>query len=274
MGGRTIIHSTKSATVVTDPLVSLTGPLGPGPTGSDLIVNVDLPDPDARPADCLRLLLVADVLRRIVEEIVGARAETVILPQGAQLPDPLEHLRAALHLLPNEARRASPVHGYEPSRRRESITLTSADRSPLVTPAVGTTVLPVEEVLPRGVQHDLVAWLLGRDPLTARLTLLRFNPSVPAILSAARLHRASETLERWRFKVAGWRDAPPAPAAQLNPLLELLANACDTAGVLLLMHRIETDHVIPSGAKYTVFVNLDRVLGLDLTRRQFGPNVW
>ncbi len=257
-----------------DLLGSWTDLLGSRLTGADLFVNVDLRDLDQRPVDCLRLLLVADVLRRVVEEIVGAHVTPVILPHGAQLPRPLEHLPAALHILPATTRRTSSTQRNEPSCQPARITLVSTDRSRHVAPASGETLLPVGGVLPRGVEHDLVQRLVGRDPLTARLALLRFTPSVPAILSAARLHRAGETLDRWRFKVASWKDAPPASAGQLDPLLGLLVNGCDTASVLRLLHRIETDHGIPSGAKYQIFAHLDRVLGLDLTRRQFGPNVW
>ncbi|MEO6999297.1 MAG: hypothetical protein ABI112_14550 [Terracoccus sp.] len=223
--------------------------------------------------DCLLLLLVADVLQRVVEEVVGGHV-TLILPHRAQLPRPLEHLPAALNILPATIRRTSLTRRDAPSGQPARVTLVSTDRPRPAEPANDETLLPVGGVLPRGVEHDLVQRLVGRDPLTARLALLRFSPSSTAILSAARLHRAGETLDRWRFKVASWKDAPPASAGDLDPLLGPLANGCDTATVLRLMHRIETDHGIPSGAKYEVFVHLDRVLGLDLTRRQFGPNVW
>lgn len=257
-----------------DPLRSWSDLLGSRLTGADLFVDVDLRDLDQRPVDCLRHLLVADVLRRVVEEILGAHVTPVSLPHSARLPRALEHLPAALHILPATTRHTSSSLGHEPSGRPAGIILVSTDRSRHVGPVSGEMLLPIGDVLPRGVEHDLVQWLVGRDPLTARLALLRFAPSVTAVLSAARLHRAGETLDRWRFKVASWKDAPPASADQLDPLLGLLVNGCDTASVLRLLHRIETDHGIPSGAKYQIFIHLDRVLGLDLTRRQYGPNVW
>lgn len=243
-------------------------------TEAGLSVTVDLRDLDHRPVDVLRLLLVADVLRRIVEEIVGVDVTSVIVPHGVRLPRPFEPLSGALRILPATARRTSSTQEFEPSRQPAGITIVSTDRSRPVEPASAEPLLLVGAVLPRGIEHVLVQQLAARDPLTARLALLRFAPSATAVLSTARLHRAGETLDRWRFKVANWKDAPPAPAEALDILLGLLVNDCDTATVLRLLHRIETDHGVPSGAKYQTFVHLDRVLGLDLTRRQYGPNVW
>lgn len=268
------MRSTEADVVAGDPPLTWTDRLGDYLPGADLVIKVDPWGLDHRPVDCLRFLLVADVLRRVIEELLSGHVTPVILPPGAALPRSLQHLPAALHLLPTPTRQPSSTPAHEPSGPPACITLVSTDHPRPAEHLGDERFLPVGGVLPHGAENDLVHKLVGRDPLTARLALLRFAPPQTAVLSPARLHRASETLDRWRFKVASWKDAPPASTSQLDPLLGLLVNSCDTASVLRLLHRIETDHGIPSGAKYQAFVHLDRVLGLDLARRQFGPNVW
>jgi hypothetical protein len=45
---------------------------------------------------------------------------------------------------------------------------------------------------------------------------------------------------------------------------ERLTRQLDTRAVLTALHRLESDHAIPSGAKFQAFTPLDRVLGLEL----------
>jgi cysteinyl-tRNA synthetase len=114
--------------------------------------------------------------------------------------------------------------------------------------------------------QQLVGTPTQGDPFALRLALLRFPYHVPATLTMARMRRADETLDRWRFKVANWKDMPaPRTGALVSPVAALL-DGLDTASVLHLMHRVESDHTIASGAKFIAFVELDQVLGLDLQR--------
>ena len=69
-----------------------------------------------------------------------------------------------------------------------------------------------------------------------------------------------------RFKVAGWKDAPVAPPNGLDELHAVLTENLDTATALRLLHRLESDLHIASGAKFATFTDLDRILGLDLRR--------
>jgi hypothetical protein len=106
------------------------------------------------------------------------------------------------------------------------------------------------------------------DPLVLRLALLRFPVAAPAELSTARVHRAAETLQRWRIKVAGWADMPSAapPRAEYDAMRAALVDRLDTPGVLARLHRLELDPRLASGAMFEAFVGLDRVLALDLGR--------
>ena len=134
--------------------------------------------------------------------------------------------------------------------------------------------LPVGAVLAEDTERDLNDLLRRNDPLAVRLALLRTSPSSPVVLSAARLRRADETLYRWRCKVAAWRDAVPAPTDHLGTLYDVLLRGLDTGAVLRLMHHIERDHTIASGAKYRTFIAVDKVLALDVTRRPVATAAW
>lgn len=113
-----------------------------------------------------------------------------------------------------------------------------------------------------------IAWRTESDRTALRLALLRFPPVEPAVLSPARLHRAGRTLERWRLKVAGWKDLPPSQALPgvLHDVTTSLSPALCTPAVLTTLHRLEVDASISSGAKFATFVTVDDLLGLDLTR--------
>jgi len=122
-------------------------------------------------------------------------------------------------------------------------------------------------VRPPAGAEDTIAGVLGEyDSLTLRLALLRFAPARPAALSVARLHRAQQTLERWRYKVALWADMPAA--APVDELLDaahaVLEASLDTVTVLTQLHRLEVDPRVASGAKFATFARLDAILGLDL----------
>lgn len=96
--------------------------------------------------------------------------------------------------------------------------------------------------------------------------LLRFPYSTPAVLTPARLHRAEETLRRWRYKVADWADMSSAPMPQqpVDAMRHALAADLDTGTVLKLLHRVEADLHLAAGSKFETFAYMDRVLSLDL----------
>lgn len=134
--------------------------------------------------------------------------------------------------------------------------------------SAGTHMLRVGPVTPPPYAPEVrqVSDLSLDDPLALRLALLRFQNADPAELSRARLHRAEETLQRWRMKVADWADMPSAPAApnHVAAMRDALIPGLDTSSVLKQLHRVEIDHALPSGGKFETFAHTDRVLALDL----------
>lgn len=104
------------------------------------------------------------------------------------------------------------------------------------------------------------------EPGALRLALLRVRTERRADISTARLHRADETLQRWRYKVARWADMPPAAALDdvINAARGTLSLGPDTAALVTRLHRLEVEPHVSSGAKFATFAYLDRVLGLDL----------
>lgn len=114
--------------------------------------------------------------------------------------------------------------------------------------------------------RSLRAVLDGRDPAALRLVLLHFRYAEPAVVSTARLHRAEQSLGRWRFKMALWHDMPPEPPVPgvMAEARAALADALDTPTVLRELHRLEIDQHTASGSKFATFAALDEVLGLDL----------
>lgn len=219
--------------------------------------------------DNTRLLLVADLLRRIVEELHGRNTVLVIVTGGRQQskphadqtirirPDVLQIKVAQLSTESADAAIAFSGGSYD--------AVVVAERPP--ERVAGRQIIRVEPVTTSGgvPLPEIVADLVDEDPLALRLALLRFRYDRRAELSRARAHRAVETLQRWRFKVAGWHDMPRTkPAQQLLAMHRALATNLDSATVLTLMHRIETDPRQPSGYKYTAFREIDRILALNL----------
>ncbi|TWP38345.1 hypothetical protein [Leekyejoonella antrihumi] len=233
-------------------------------------VIIDLRGLGAAPVAAMRLLIVADVLRRVLEHPANSAISVVAIDDGCGRSSLPKLVARGLSLLNTDHCRSDGA-GLAHLGGSPTVVVTSTDRAPAGT--VNCRVLPVGGVKPMQWDADLSRRVDERDPLNLRLALLHFPYAAPAALSAARLHRADATLIRWRFKVSYWKDQPDAPARDLEALDALLANDLDTGSVLRAMHRIEIDHTIPSGAKFQTFVALDRVLALDL-RRSCGHGHW
>lgn len=100
----------------------------------------------------------------------------------------------------------------------------------------------------------------------SRLMMLHFAAEDRAHLSVPRQRRAVETLDRWRLRVAMWEEMPAAPLDEriAGALTNSLGTEARASKALVLLHRLEADLTIPSGAKFSAFMQADRVLGLDL----------
>lgn len=217
-----------------------------------------------RPLDALRLLLVADVARRVAENLLGLAVLLAVVEEG---PRPTS---ARLAIREADVRASSPAEARSLLGGEVDALLAATRSAPGSTAVSAVRTIHVAQVAARargdGTRFAPDRVLADRDPLAVRLALLHAPYAAPAVLSLARLHRAEETLQRWRVKVAGWRDLPPepAPAGVLTAMRETLVADLDTEAVLRQLHRVETDLHLSSGSKFEAFTRADRVLGLDL----------
>jgi hypothetical protein len=232
-------------------------------TGATYRILVDLREASIRPLETVRLLLAADVVRRVVEDLCVGQAWLAVVARQANANSPLRNYARGMGV------------------REPAAWVTSTDRAqvalagpPAIVVASECQQLDATSTHPAVMRVGTVAappWtasslLQDHEPAAIRLALLRFGPGDPASLSIARLRRAEETLQRWRSKVADWADMPsaPAPTIHLDALRNALMSGFDTAAALTLLHRVEIDHTVVSGSKFETFVYADRVLGLDL----------
>lgn len=237
-----------------------------GVDGRRLRMVVDLRELDELPMDAIRVLLVADIARRVVEDLAGGQADVAVLERDTSAARERRELAEAWWIREPAARVSLPDEAAEALGGPVAVALGPEQRRHVPAAGSGPWTLWVGAVYP--ARMDLTpAHELEDDPLVLRLALLRFRYADRAVLSAARIRRAAETLQRWRFKVAGWADLASAPPADLELVRTALTHDLDTAAALRFLHRIEIDSQIVSGSKFETFVGLDRVLALDLAHQ-------
>ena len=157
--------------------------------------------------DAARVLLVADVLGRVVEHLLGDRYLLTVLDhdpvtksghtvwaKSLRIRNPTTHADR-----PDEVSLLDGPHvALEPA---DAATADHAAQSLPGRLRIGALATPAHAA-------SVLADLRDYEPLAIRLALLRFPYPDEAILSTARLHHAEETLTRWRFKVAGRVNMP------------------------------------------------------------------
>lgn len=226
-------------------------------------VSVDLRELHPHGLHAWRLLLIADVLRA-VEEIVHGRQVAIAVVAldlaattmtGAGMSD--SRTRVTSPAAVTAALGGPPAFSLVPTRHR-----IDTDHDHVAHTLQIGAVQP-----PAGTEDTLVSAFDGHDLLALRLVLLRCAPTRPATLSVARLHRADETLQRWRYKVALWADMPAV--APVDELLDAAHSALEASldpavTVLTKLHRLEVEPGVASGSMFATFAYLDGVLGLGL----------
>ena len=219
----------------------------------------------------LRVLLVADVLRRVVEDLHAGHVQLAIVrPSAATETD--DRLRLALPFAP-EIFSIRPSVGVDDcldaaaellAGRCDVIVEPSTDAGVSSTrsgPSEVPLALRVGEVTaPVPVQ--------GREPLATRLALLRHRRGEPVSLAPAALDQAEETLREWRSCVAEWAQHPSAAMhrATVDSARAALDDNLDVRTALAQLHQLMGNPAVPPGAKFETFAFLDRVLALDLAR--------
>jgi len=114
----------------------------------------------------------------------------------------------------------------------------------------------------------------GHDPLTLRCVLLSTPYRQQAPLTMERIADGARLLHRWRQRVVDWSThiSVPMPADILEAAYRAFDRNLDVPAVLDLMRHVESDAAIAPGAKFEIFVHLDRVLAFDLPRHLGGPH--
>lgn len=203
----------------------------------------------------LRAVVVADLLRRVLEEVHSQQVMVTVAGPGLTRQALHQHLHALW--IPDPAATVDPAdtgNTAEPLGAVDVlVTAAGAD-----TPGDGVLRLPVAAV--RGHAEPV-------DPTDLRLLLLSWHHTESVRLGAAELALAAATLRRWRDFVAAWATQPSSPMPE-QVKREAYA-ACDDnlniSQVLGLLHHVEQDTTIPEGAKFETFAHLDRILALNLT---------
>ena len=210
----------------------------------------------------LRAAVVTDVIRRVAGV---RRTRVVVVADGTEAEVARTSAeRSALNVHPAE-RSGGPdepiglvidiqVGGPRPGRYRVDVGPVTIDGRSADT-AEGW---PLSEIAERGL-----------DPLTLRLAFLQTRYRDPVALAWDELATADAALARWRGAVAAWATSPSAamPADPVSSILLAVEDDLDTPRAMSDVHDLATAESLSDGAKFEAMAYLDRVLGLDLTRR-------
>ncbi|MFC9125292.1 hypothetical protein ACFT4A_00405 [Streptomyces sp. NPDC057099] len=223
-------------------------------------VEVHAPDFDTT---SLRVLLVADLLVRALE--LGGTPVWALLTGGRRQAE-LRAGAAALGIRPFED---SPDVS---AGLGEAQVIHVAVEGGTATDGVRIDVAPAQPDIPDPSAHPDTRD--GADPGVLRLALLARHHSAPALLEAAALDEARDTLARWRGAVARWARLPsrPVPDEVRRRLRDAWEDDLDLPRVLDILHDVETEPELPDGARFETYAYADRLLGLDLTRDLGSPS--
>ena len=119
---------------------------------------------------------------------------------------------------------------------------------------------PVEDLTQRAAAGN------PRDLLALRLALLSCPYREPVKLTQAALAEAAESVGRWRRRVAEWAGEPsrPIPAEAASVIRSAFDDDLDTVAALDLLRSVESRQDVLAGAKFEMFLFVDRVVGLEL----------
>ncbi len=111
----------------------------------------------------------------------------------------------------------------------------------------------------------------GFDPLALRLVFLENKYRSQMDLTWDQIAAADSTLKRWRHKVQDWSDDgynndQSVVTSLTDEIFELLRRDLDTPRAVVKLRAIERDSALSDQTKAQVFKEVDRFIGLDITR--------
>jgi cysteinyl-tRNA synthetase len=108
------------------------------------------------------------------------------------------------------------------------------------------------------------------DPLSLRLCFLENRYRSQMDLTWQSIITANALLERWRNKMAHWSAAtdsnPEIVKTYLDQIVADFALDLDTPRALLKLREVERSGDLSDGSKYKIFIEADRLFGLDVNR--------
>ncbi|RAG87321.1 hypothetical protein DN069_02010 [Streptacidiphilus pinicola] len=206
--------------------------------------------------DEARALVVADVLLRALE------MEGVQVFPGVAVPDlPPPEIQRLDRLVAGYGVRVSGA-GDDP-RADVHVLSHSCDAS-----AGSGVVLRVGRTAAPASTPPLPQEPTNHDAAARRRALLATHYREPLTVSETGLRDAATALAGWRTSVAAWSRSPssPVPSAIRDRARSLLGADLDTQGLLGLLDEVAHDPGLLDGTRFEVFVWLDQVLGLELSR--------
>ena len=115
---------------------------------------------------------------------------------------------------------------------------------------------------------DLMA--KGLDPLSLRLCLLENRYRSQMDLTWQSLITANQLIERWRNRVLQWRTANNIDQnkvkSTVDSIIQILCADLDTPRAMQKLREIEKSAEITEATKAEIFIQIDQIIGLDITR--------
>jgi cysteinyl-tRNA synthetase len=106
----------------------------------------------------------------------------------------------------------------------------------------------------------------GYDPLSVRLTFMETRYRKQMDLTWEALKAADTTLKRWRLKISQWSSSEVDVSKECEEILAIIRKDLDLPRAIVKLRSIERDESIPTENRRAIFLQLDRILGLDLAR--------
>jgi hypothetical protein len=216
------------------------------------LLRLSVPGPDPASLGDLRILLVADLIRR------NAESHRLVVEAGqADAAD-----AAALGLRPPETDRLDgvadiQVGGPDPGDAARHWTVPGAVRPDGHRPGGDDDPVRLAGLAERGI-----------DPLALRLAFLEHPYRDELTLTWPALADADQALRATRRQVADWATHPSRPLSAPHAAEVTAAFDDDlfTPGALVTLRALAGSTRVPPGAKFETFAHLDQLLGLDLAR--------
>ena len=115
---------------------------------------------------------------------------------------------------------------------------------------------------------DIIA--RGLDPLALRLIFLENRYRSQIDLTWDSLAAADSTIARWRMKLRSWGNPSPTPHSEalISKLVDYFLDDLASSDAMVELRRIERDENISEGERAHIFIEIDRILSLDLRKKE------